>query len=190
MNKAAKIITWVLIILALVGAIGAIAYFTGGFTSEFKTFYVTANGKDVMTSATGYEMTINDPMTVEVKYSLADENTSGYTVKVVPNQISGKDFDFTLDGEVYSFQAEKDLTKGFNIEYSDTSFVIKPKGSLNEIMGAIYPDYTVGDMTENGYENMFLLVVSSYNGEQSVTIAFTVPDDIAGVTIDPPKIEF
>jgi len=43
-----KIISWVLVVLVLAAGIGAIAYFTGGFTGEFKTFYVTVDGKDIL----------------------------------------------------------------------------------------------------------------------------------------------
>ena len=86
--KIGKIIAYVLIVLALVAAIGFIAYFTGGFTGGFKTFYVEVDGNQILTSANGYEMTVDDPMTVDVKYTMSDE-VSGYSVKVVPNQLVG-----------------------------------------------------------------------------------------------------
>ena len=54
--KAGKIIAYVLVVLALVSAIGFIAYFTGGFTSGFKTFYVEVDGKQVLTNASGYSI--------------------------------------------------------------------------------------------------------------------------------------
>lgn len=190
MSKTVKIISWVLIVLALIGSIGAIAYFSGGFSGGFQSFYLMVNGKEVVKSGTNFEATLTEPLNVEVKYSLADENTSGYTVKIVPNALSGKDFDFTLDGDVYSYQGEKDLTEGFNIKYDENSFTVTPKGGLNEIMQAIYPNNTVGDLSECGYENMFLLVVTSFDGEQSVTVAFTVPENLSGITLDPDHIIF
>ena len=189
-GKWAKIIAWVVIVLVLVGSIGAIVYFMGGTQSGYKSFYLTVNGDKVMTSAKGYEATIANPLQVEVKYSLESEDTGDYTVKIVPNQLSGKDFDFTLDDDVYSFQAEKDLTEGFLIEKNGNSFTVTPKGTVNDVMAAIYPSYTVGDISMNAYENMFLLVVSTEDGESSVSVAFSIPEDIAGVILDPPKIEF
>lgn len=190
MSSTVKLISWVLIVLALVGAIGAIAYFSGGFSGGYQSFYLTVNGKDVVKSGNNFEATLTDPLTVEVKHTLADENSSGYTVKVVPNVISGKDFDFTLNDDVYSYQGEKDLTAGFDIKYAENSFTVTPKGGLNEIMQAIYPSYTVGDLTGCGYENMFLLVVTSYDGEQSVKVAFTVPEKLSGITLTPDHIIF
>lgn len=44
-NKATKIITYILLILAVITVIGVVAHFTNGFTSDFKTFYVTVDGK-------------------------------------------------------------------------------------------------------------------------------------------------
>lgn len=187
--KIGKIIAYVLIVLALVAAIGFIAYYTGGFTGGFKTFYVEVDGNQILTSANGYEMTADEPMTVNVKYTMSDE-VSGYSVKVVPNQLSGKDFDFTLDGDVYSYQAEKDLTAGFDIEYGDTSFTIKPKGSITDILQAIYPNNTIEDCRSHAYENMFTLVVTSYDGESAVSINFSIPEDVWGVELDQTEITF
>lgn len=187
--KIGKIVAYVLVVLALVSAVGFIAYFTGGFTSGFKTFYVEVDGKQILTNASGYSIPVGESMTVDVKYTMSEE-ASGYTVKVVPNQLAGKDFDFTLDGEVYSYQAEKDLTAGFDIEYGDTSFTIKPKGTITDILKAVYPGSTVEDCRDFAYDNMFTLVITSYDGESSVKVNFTVSEDVGGITITPDHIYF
>ena len=187
--KIGKIVAYVLVVLALVSAVGFIAYFTGGFTSGFKTFYVEVDGKQILTNASGYSIPVGESMTVDVKYTMSEE-ASGYTVKVVPNKLAGKDFDFTLDGEVYSYQAEKDLTAGFDIEYGDTSFTIKPKGTITDILKAVYPGSTVEDCRDFAYDNMFTLVITSYDGESSVKVNFTVSEDVGGITITPDHIYF
>ena len=187
-----KIILYALIILALIGVIGFIVYFTGGFTTDFTGFYVTVDGKDVMSTGSGFRMKTDDPLEVEVKYVFASPNdeAKGYTIKVVPNAIDGKDFDFTLNGDKYSFQSEKDLTAGFNIKQEADSFTIAPKGNLTEILAAVYPNDTIGDCTDKAYENMFTLVVTSYNGEAEIRINFTVTENIKGVILDKEVIEF
>ena len=187
--KVGKIIAYILVVLALVSAIGFIAYFTGGFTSGFKTFYVEIDGKQILTNASGYNIPAGDSMTIDVKYTMSEE-ASGYTVKVVPNQLAGKDFDFTLDGEVYSYQAEKDLTAGFEIEYGDTSFTIKPKGTITDILRAVYPGSIVEDCRDFAYDNMFTLIVTSHDGESNVKVNFTVSEDTEGITITPDHIYF
>ena len=185
-----KAISWAIIVLLLVAGVGAIAYFTGGFTGEFKTFYINVDGKDILSSASGYKASISEPIVVNVKYTFAEDGANGYYVKVVPNALQGKDFDFTIDGELYSYQAEFDLTAGFDIECKDSSFVLKPKGTLNEVMAAVYPNSEIEDLTGMGYENMFLLVVESYTRDSTVTLAFSVEEGVSGVTITPDHIYF
>ena len=185
-----KIVSWVLIALLLIIGIGAIAYFTGGFTSEFKTFYINVDGRDILTSAADYELTKEKAMKVEVKYTLSEGSGSGYSVKVIPNALAGKDFDFTVNGEAYSFQAESDLTAGFDIEYYENYFTIQPKGKLNDVMAAVYPNSELSDFGNKGYKNMFLLVVESYNKESTVTLAFHIPENVSGIKVYPDHIYF
>ena len=187
-----KIIIYALIILALIGVLGFIIYFTGGFTTDFTGFYATVDGEDVMSTGSNFRMKTNDPLKVEVKYVFASpkDEAKGYSVKVVPNPIKDKDFDFRLNGDLYSFQAENDLTAGFEIKQEDTSFTLTPKGDLTAILSAVYPGYTVADCNDHAYENMFTLIVTSYNGEAEVRVNFTVTEDIQGVILDKEVIEF
>ena len=187
-----KIIFYALIVMALVGVIGFIVYFTGGFTTDFTGFYAVVDGEDVMSTGSNCHVKTDDPLEVEVKYVFAspNEDAKDYSVKVVPNAIDGKDFDFTLNGDAYSFQSEKDLTAGFIVKRDGSSFTIAPKGNLTEILSAVYPEDTVGACNQHAYENMFTLVVVSYNGEAEVRINFTVDEDITGVILDKEVIEF
>ena len=61
-KTVAKVIAYILVVLVVAGVIGVIVRFTGGFTSSFKTFYVAVDGKDVLTSAGGYEVTNEKPL--------------------------------------------------------------------------------------------------------------------------------
>lgn len=187
-----KVIAYILVLLVVAGVIAVIVRFTGGFTSDFKTFYVSVDGKDILTSAGGYEVTNEKPLTVDVKYTFgsAGGDVSGYSVKVVPHAVEGKDFDFTLDDQVYSFQAETDLTAGFDIAREETSFTITPKGGVTEVLRAVYPNNEIGDCSDKGYEDMYALIVTSYNGEASVTLYFSVLQEVAGVTLDQEVIVF
>ena len=187
-----KIIIYALIILALIGVLGFIIYFTGGFTTDFTGFYVNVDGEDVLSTGSNFQTSHDDPMHVEVKYVFASPNdeAKGYSVKVVPNPIKDKDFDFRLNGDLYSFQSEKDLTAGFTIKRDGGSFTVAPKGNLTEILSAVYPEDTVEDCADKAYENMFTLVVTSYNGEAEVRIHFTVTESIRGVILDKEVIEF
>ena len=46
------------------------------------------------------------------------------------------------------------------------------------------------ECTQYAYENMFTLVVYSYNGESNVTINFSVPERVTGIGIDKTEIIF
>ena len=187
-----KIIIYALIILALIGILGFIIYFTGGFTTDFTGFYAVVDGEDVLSTGSNFQTSHDDSMHVDVKYVFASpkDEAKGYSVKVVPNPIKDKDFDFRLNGDLYSFQAENDLTAGFEIKQEDTSFTLTPKGDLTAILSAVYSGYTVADCNDHAYENMFTLIVTSYNGEAEVRVNFTVTEDIQGVILDKEVIEF
>lgn len=188
-GRATSIISYILFALIVIVLIGFLAKYTGGFTGGFKTFSVECEGREISTSASGFETTVGKPLTVDVKYNF-DSSASGYSIKVVPNKLAGKDFDFKLDGDVYSFQAEKDLTNGFNVEYEENSFTLTPKGNLTEIMQAIYPNKVVDDCVQYGYKDMFTLVITSYNGESSVFLNFTVPEKVTGIELSQEVIVF
>ena len=99
-SKIGQVVSYIAILLVIVAAIGVFSYFTNGFTTDFKTFYVSVNGKDVMTSQNGYVVTPSEPLKVDVKYTFAfnKNETKGYSVKIVPNK-TDEDFDSSVDGE-------------------------------------------------------------------------------------------
>lgn len=193
MTKTTKIITYIAIVLAVITVIGVVAHFTNGFTSDFKTFYVTVDGKDVMTSAGGYRVTTSKPLEVDVKYTFGALNNKvdkGYSLKIIPNNIPDKDFTYTVDGEMKYFQSETDLSDGFEIDKGEKSFRIKPKGeTIAEVLSAVYGK-EVTDCENKGYTDMFTIIVTSYNGEASVKLDFSLAIRVAGITLDKEAILF
>lgn len=191
-KTAVKIVAVILAVLVLAGVVGVIVRFTGGFTSDFKTFYVTVDGKDVMSSAGGFDATPEKPLKVDVKYAFNSlgGDISGYSVKVVPHAVEGKDFDFTLDGQAYSFQAETNLTGGFDIEYGEESFTVTPKGGVDDVLKGVYPNNEIGDCGGKGYADMYSLVITSYNGEATVAVHFSAYEEVCEITLDKEVIVF
>ena len=190
-TKIGQVVSYIVILLVIVAVIGVFAYFTNGFTSDFKTFYVSVNGKDVMTSSSGYVITPQEPLSVDVKYTFAfnQSETKGYSVKIVPNK-TDENFDFSVDGETHYFGDEKDLSNGFVIDKQEKSFTVTPKGSTPlEILKAIYPESEVS-CENKGYNDMFTLIITSYNGEASVKLNFALERRVTGITFDKEVIEF
>lgn len=190
-TKIGQVVSYIVILLVIVAVIGVFAYFTNGFTSDFKTFYVSVNGKDVMTSGSGYVITPQEPLSVDVKYTFAfnQTETKGYSVKIVPNKTE-EDFDFSVDGETHYFGDEKDLSNGFIIDKQEKSFTVTPKGSTPlEIFEAVYPESEV-TCESKGYNDMFTLIITSYNGESSVKLNFALERRVTGITFDKEVILF
>lgn len=186
-----NIIAYVLLVLVVIAVIGFVARFTNGFTSDFKTFYVSVNGKDILTSANGYVVTSQDALSVDVKYTFAfgQSEAKGYTVKIVPNK-TDKDFSFSVDGDIHYFGSEKDLTNGFIIDKKDKSFTVTAKGNTPlEILQAVYPESEL-ICENNGYKDMFSLIVTSYNGASSVKLTFTLEVRVTGITFNREVIIF
>ena len=193
-RKSAGWLAYVGIVLVVIIIVGVVARFTNGFTDDFKTFYLKVEDKEIMSNSGGYEITSAKPMQVEVKYtfSFATDENKGYNVKIVPNAADqSKDFSFTVNGENRQFQAETDLTDGFGIEKSESSFKVTPKGeNLTDVLQAIYPGLDTARIEEKAYNDMFALVVSSYNEKSSVTIYFTLSSKVSGIRLDKEAIVF
>ena len=192
-TKIGQVISYIVILLVIVAVVGVFAHFTNGFTSDFKTFYVSVDGKDVMISGSGYAISENEPLSVDVKYTFGSFNkneTKDYSVKIIPNKIENSDFTYTVDGESKSFQLETDLTAAFEIDKGEKSFTVKPKGkSLTEVLTAFYGT-EVTDCENKGYTDMFTIIVTSYNGEASVKLNFTIAGKVVGVVLDREVIVF
>lgn len=192
-SKIGQVVSYIVILLVIVAVIGVFAHFTNGFTSDFKTFYVSVDGKDVMISGNGYVISKNEPLSVDVKYTFGSFNkneTKDYSVKIIPNKIENSDFTYTVDGESKSFQLETDLTAAFEIDKGEKSFTVKPKGkSLTEVLTAFYGT-EITDCENKGYTDMFTIIVTSYNGEASVKLNFTIAGKVVGVVLDREVIVF
>ncbi len=192
-SKIGQVVSYIVILLVIVAVIGVFAHFTNGFTSDFKTFYVSVDGKDVMISGNGYVISKNEPLSVDVKYTFGSFNkneTKDYSVKIIPNKIENSDFTYTVDGESKSFQLETDLTAAFEIDKGEKSFTVKPKGkSLTEVLTVFYGT-EVTDCENKGYTDMFTIIVTSYNGEASVKLNFTIAGKVVGVILDREVIVF
>ena len=190
-SKIGRVFSYAVVLLVIIAVVGIFARFTNGFTSEFKTFYVSVNGKEVLSADKGYTVAPYSPLFVEVKYTFAfaETETMDYSLQIVPNK-TDEDFYFSVDGETHYFGDETDLTNGFSIDKRENSFTVVPKGvTLQEVLQAAYPQNVV-TCDCNGYDDAFILVVTSYNGKSSVKIYFTLERGVSGVTLDRKEIVF
>lgn len=180
----------IIVMLLLIAGCGLIVYFTNG--NDIIPFYLSIDGTSVTDIAENFNIPVDGSLNIEVKplLDIKPDKPIEYTIKVVPNIIENKDFDFTLDDAVYPYQEEEDLTAGFNIERNGNSFTISPKGYITDILQAVYPDKTVGNCNDSAYNNMFKLIVSPPDSDKGIEIIFSVFIKVSDIELDKEVIEF
>ena len=192
-NNVTRVVVYIIILLAIFALIGVVAYFTNGFTSDFKTFFVKVDGRNVMTSSGGYSISESEPLKVDVRYTFGfvSKDNNDYSVRIVPNKTEGCDFEYIVGDETHSFFEETDLTDGFTILKTKDSFTLSPKGrTLNDILGSVYPDEEISNCEGFGYADMFTVIVTAYNQEERVKLNFVIDGIIIDVSIDPGVVVF
>ena len=98
---------------------------------------------------------------------------------------------FSDGKEEKSFQSVEDVTSGFDIKKTENGFAVSPKGnSVEEVLKAVYPNGKFDNVNEKGYENMFTLVITSYDGKANVKLNFSLPSKVSGVMLDKEGILF
>ena len=189
--QAGRIITYVLIVLLLVGAVGFVAYFTNGFSAGFKSFYAKVNGDNVLDGVSEIVISQKEPLEVDVKYTFGafSKKLTGYEIEIRP----AADFSFTVDGVAHSFANVEDLKEGFVIDGDEDSFTLVPKGGLTFMLSSIFPDNTivVDKLTVPSDTDLFTVIVYSNDRKANVMIGCRLEDyDLEGVTLDEEAIEF
>lgn len=190
---AGRVVSIALVLLLIISAVGFAAYFSNGFTSDLKTFYVECNGEKILNDKDYYEMTANQEYRFDVKY-LFDvgnkENKLGYHVQVLPYTTKETNFDFQVDGKTYNYGAEGELTKAFEIEQADDYFTLKSIKTVKGVLETLYPNKTVVVPELKSKTPYFALVVSSEDYSVEIKIAFVSLVAVEGVIIDPDHIVF
>ena len=191
-TNVVTIILYVVLVLAVLGGIGAVAYFTSGFTSDFQTFYLREGGENIIGERTEMEFIDDSIYLFEVRYTfgaLAKAQT-GYSFKVVP-YITDNDFSFTVNGEQHQYSELSDLTSFFDIEYNKESFTIAGNAQMQTVLERYYEGATVViDSPMMELHDYYTLVVYSYNKKANVQVSFHGTDAGGTFRIEPDPIVF
>ena len=199
MNKTniTKIITSVLLALLLVGTIGLIAHFTNGFREDFKTFYVTYEGEDILSEKSKLALPRGEEHRFDVTYIFEDldEETAskGYSVEVVSNAEKGNELAYTVDAEKITYVDGMYLTNAFQIDKQDTYFTLTlPEDiSLEKVLESVYEkNVEVPNDVESTEPYLYTLLVSSYDESVIYYIDFAFHIGVTGVTLDKSEVVF
>ena len=196
-TKITKLITSILLALLLVGSIGLIAHFTNGFKEDFKTFYVTYEGEDILSEKSKLDLPRGEEHRFDVRYifeNLDEElEPKAYSVEVVSNVEKGKEFSYTVDGEKIMYVDGIYLTNAFQIDKQDTYFTLTlPKDiSLEKVLESVYEkDVEVPNDIEATEPYLYTLVVSSYDESVTYYIDCAFYIGVTGVTLDKSEVVF
>lgn len=187
-NSVALFSLFLMLLIVIAGVIIAFYNLTDGFKYELKTFGVTVNGKLYVNNVSG--LILEKQSEIEVTTPFSD----GFEVSVYTKKAE-KDFIFRIGDEEYKWSETHvmSFTDGFDIKYSDDSFILIYENlagilakTLNYDVNDIYvPDAPSGDL--------FVMYISS--GGSVISVGFTLEDlsgnaSVSGITLDPPVIIF
>lgn len=180
MNKIIKIVAYALLVLAVVAVIGFIAVFTDGFTSGFKTFYVTYDGEMILSNKNlDFDTDTELKFDVAYTFSTGETSTKDYYVSVKPYVTEDNNFDFAAGGSNVSFSsiADSDVSTSFGLVKEESYFTLNiPKGTtVASVIQSLYDDdVTVSETADIGATAYFAIYVTSYNEESTIVLPFTV----------------
>lgn len=183
-NNTIKIITYIIIILVAVLAIGFAVFITNGFTEKPKSFYVDINGNKVASSANGYLLEKDKPLKCKVKFLSSDKKN--YTVQILSAK---SDFAYTVDGKNCGFTGEEDFTDSFVITKTGDDFTIETVGNLYSVLQSKNPDTKVDyDRKVVPDEDLFTLIITAESDKATIKIGFRVPSPETEIVMSPARI--
>ena len=183
-NSTIKIITYIIIILVAVLAIGFAVFITNGFTEKPKSFYVDINGNKVASSASGYLLEKDKPLKCKVKFLSSDRKN--YTVQILSAK---SDFTYFVDGKKNSFTGEEDFTDCFVITKTGDDFTVETVGNLYSVLQSKNPDTKVDyDRKTVLDEDLFTLVITAESDKATIKIGFRVLSPEAEIVISPTRL--
>jgi len=184
------IVLYVVLVLAVLGGIGAVAYFTSGFTSDFQTFYLTKDDVEIFESIGGLEFEEGKEYAFEVKYTFGkvSKQQTGYSIEIAP-YIADNDFEFYVDGESHWYSEVGDLTKCFDITCDAQSFTLTGRRSMAFILSRYYEGKPI-EIPEPAIakQDYYIMTVYSYNQKASVKVMFHATDGCDEIIIDPDSV--
>ena len=183
-NSTIKIITYIIIILVALLAIGFAVFITNGFTEKPKSFYVDINGNKVASSANGYLLEKDKPLKCKVKFLSSDKKN--YTVQILSAK---SDFAYTVDSKNCGFTGEEDFTDCFVITKTGDDFTVETVGNLISVLQSKNPDTKVNyNRKAVPDEDLFTLVITSESDKATIKIGFRVPSPETEIVISPARL--
>lgn len=156
------------------------------------SFSLSVNGDVISSDKSGYIVTIDNPLSVEVLFPsnvAAEDMVYSYGIQTSKDN----DFRFYVDYKSYSFSQWKiDVDKCFDIVPTKSGFIIMPKSnSIQGLLNLCYPGSDI-HFDENDIDDdrdLFLLTVKS-KSDSSIAVGFRLMSNIKSIELDKTEIVF
>lgn len=189
-SKIKTIIVVVLVFMILTAIIGIIV--NRKDNAVVSSFSLSVNGDVISSDKSGYTVTIDNPLSVEVLFPsnvAAEDMVYSYGIQTSKDN----DFRFYVDYKSYSFSQWKiDVDKCFDIVPTKSGFIITPKSnSIQGLLNLCYPGSDI-HFDENDIDDdrdLFLLTVKS-KSDSSIAVGFRLLSNIKSIELDKTEIVF
>lgn len=189
-SKIKTIIVVVLVFMILTAIIGIIVNRKDNVVVS--SFSLSVNGDVISSDKSGYIVTIDNPLSVEVLFPsnvAAEDMVYSYGIQTSKDN----DFRFYVDYKSYSFSQWKiDVDKCFDIVPTKSGFIITPKSnSIQGLLNLCYPgsDIHVDENDIDDDRDLFLLTVKS-KSDSSIAVGFRLLSNIKSIELDKTEIVF
>ena len=189
-SKIKTIIVVVLVFMILTAIIGIIVNRKDNVVVS--SFSLSVNGDVISSDKSGYIVTIDNPLSVEVLFPsnvAAEDMVYSYGIQTSKDN----DFRFYVDYKSYLFSQWKiDVDKCFDIVPTKSGFIITPKSnSIQGLLNLCYPGSDI-HFDENDIDDdkdLFLLTVKS-KSDSSIAVGFRLLSTIKSIELDKTEIVF
>lgn len=188
LNAIGKVITYILVVLLVLGIAGMVAYFA--LRGQGVTYYVEYSGERYVANGDGGSLGLINGETHTFAVKSLTGGEVNYDVTVQSNY--SNNFDFVIDGEYYRFYSET----AENNDYTDVFNVVK---TLDGFALTLPEGFTVEQAIETKFggdaeiqkelqSDLSYFVITVTSGESSVSLWFTFGDLF--ITLDQTEIVF
>lgn len=166
MKKTIKIISYILVFVAFIAILYFIGKKTNWFTEAFSDIAVFYENKELANNSS-----LALPCDKELTFKVEAKD---FSVIIKPGVDEVHDFDFKVNDEVYSFNAEKDLSAAFDIKIEDNLVILNLDSNLtmSDILSAIYTDCEISVPEEVKVNEYDCFCLSIFNDASEVNIYF------------------
>lgn len=178
-NKKAfmNALTAVAVLLIFVGLLGIVSKYSNGFNEDFKTFSLEHNNETISATESKLTFDVGSEQKIYCNYIIKPDDDS-FSVSLSADTTKKNTFNYTVDGNSYSFKDNSDLSDYFELNKTNSYFTIKIPNdfSMENLLSSLYPNaeeiVLQDDVDYSKY--YFTLIVSNYNESIKYYIHFNV----------------